>query len=313
MPVEDFNRPASGAYAELEALIALRFPARQIDIRRRRRALSQMSGGNRANARGRGIDFDEVRSYQPGDDIRAIDWRVTARTGAAHTKLYHEERERPVLIAVDQRAGMFFGSRYCFKSVLAAHLAAIVTWSALHCGERIGGLVFSDDGHRDIRPRRSRKTALGLLSTIVEFNQRLKGPGVDAGDGFSDLLAMCRRIARPGASLVIISDFDGLMQQRAQEHLFQLSRHVELTALHCTDPLEQELPPPGDYVVTDGVQRSTLSTGAKALRSSYAREAGDYQAAIADALRRVGAPCRRVTTDDSPFQVLRDLYGGPRA
>jgi len=313
MPVEDFNRPASGAYVELEALIALRFPARQIDIRRRRRALSQMSGGNRANARGRGIDFDEVRSYQPGDDIRAIDWRVTARTGAAHTKLYHEERERPVLIAVDQRAGMFFGSRHCFKSVLAAHLAAIVTWSALHCGERIGGLVFSNDGHRDIRPRRSRKTALGLLSTIVEFNQRLKGPGVDAGDGFSDLLAMCRRIARPGASLVIISDFDGLMQQRAQEHLFQLSRHVELTALHCTDPLEQELPPPGDYVVTDGLQRSALSTGAKALRSSYAREAGDYQAAIADALRRVGAPCRRVTTDDSPFQVLRDLYGGPRA
>lgn len=313
MPAEDFNRPPSGAYAGLEALIALRFPARQVDIRRRRRALSQMSGGNRANARGRGIDFDEVRSYQPGDDIRAIDWRVTARTGAAHTKLYHEERERPVLIAVDQRAGMFFGSRHCFKSVLAAHLAAIVTWSALHCGERIGGLVFSNDGHRDIRPRRSRKTALGLLSTIVEFNQTLKAPGVDDGEGFSDLLAMCRRIARPGASLVIISDFDGLMQQRAQEHLFQLSRHVELTALHCTDPLEHELPPPGDYVVTDGVQRSTLSTGASALRSSYAREANDYQTAIADALRRVGAPCRRVTTDDSPFLVLRDLYGGVRA
>lgn len=313
MPAEDFNRPPSGAYAELEALIALRFPARQVDIRRRRRALSQMSGGNRANARGRGIDFDEVRSYQPGDDIRAIDWRVTARTGAAHTKLYHEERERPVLIAVDQRAGMFFGSRHCFKSVLAAHLAAIVTWSALHCGERIGGLVFSNDGHRDIRPRRSRKTALGLLSTIVEFNQTLKAPGVDDGEGFSDLLAMCRRIARPGASLVIISDFDGLMQQRAQEHLFQLSRHVELTALHCTDPLEHELPPPGDYVVTDGVQRSTLSTGESALRSSYAREANDYQTAIADALRRVGAPCRRVTTDDSPFLVLRDLYGGVRA
>lgn len=313
MPAEDFNRPPSGAYAELEALIALRFPARQVDIRRRRRALSQMSGGNRANARGRGIDFDEVRSYQPGDDIRAIDWRVTARTGAAHTKLYHEERERPVLIAVDQRAGMFFGSRHCFKSVLAAHLAAIVTWSALHCGERIGGLVFSNDGHRDIRPRRSRKTALGLLSTIVEFNQTLKAPGVDDGEGFSDLLAMCRRIARPGASLVIISDFDGLMQQRAQEHLFQLSRHVELTALHCTDPLEHELPPPGDYVVTDGVQRSTLSTGASALRSSYAREANDYQTAIADALRRVGAPCRRVTTEDSPFLVLRDLYGGVRA
>lgn len=312
MTAEDFKHAASGAYAELETLIALRFPARQIDIRKRRRALSQMSGGNRANARGRGIDFDEVRSYQPGDDIRAIDWRVTARTGTAHTKLYHEERERPVLIALDQRAGMFFGSRHCFKSVLAAHLAALVTWSALHCGERIGGLVFSDEGHRDIRPRRSRKTALGLLSTITEFNHQLNSPGIGGGEGFSDLLAMCRRIARPGASLIIISDFDGLLQQRAQEHLFQLSRHVELTALHCTDALEHELPPPGEYVVTDGHQRSTLATGTTALRSHYALASRNYHAAIADALRRVGAPCRRVTTDESPFEVLQELYGSAR-
>src|SRR6056297_778379 len=214
MPAEGFNQPARGAYADLETLIALRFPARQIDIRRRRRALSQLSGGNRANVRGRGIDFDEVRSYQPGDDIRSIDWRVTARTGAAHTKLYHEEREGPVLIAVDQRTGMFFGSRCCFKSVLAAHLAALLTWSALNCGERVGGMVFSNDTHRDIRPRRSRNAALGLLSTIVDFNRRLQAPGADAGEGFADVLAKCRRIARPGASLVIISDFDGLLQQR---------------------------------------------------------------------------------------------------
>lgn len=313
MPAEDFNRPASGAYADLESLIALRFPARQIDIRRRRRALSRMTGGNRASFRGRGIDFDEVRSYQPGDDIRAIDWRVTARTGDAHTKLYHEERERPVLIAVDQRAGMFFGSRHCFKSVLAAHLAALVTWSALHCGERVGGVVFSDAGHRDIRPRRSRKTALGLLSTIVDFNHQLRAPGSDGGDGFADLLAMCRRIARPGASLVVISDFDGLLQQRAQEHLFQLSRHIELTALHCTDALEHQLPPPGEYAVTDGVQRSTLSTGADSLRRHYASEAGDYHAAIADALQRVGVPCRTARTDDSPFELLQGLYGSSRA
>ncbi|MFN2288820.1 MAG: DUF58 domain-containing protein [Chromatocurvus sp.] len=313
MAAEDFTRPARGAYADLDALIALRFPARQLDIRRRRRALSRMSGGNRANVRGRGIDFDEVRSYQAGDDIRAIDWRVTARTGSAHTKLYHEERERPVLIAVDQRAGMFFGSQHCFKSVLAAHLAALVTWSALHCGERIGGVVFSDTGHRDIRPRRSRKTALGLLSTVTDFNHRLRAPGRDSIDGFANLLAMCRRIARPGASLVIISDFDGLLQQRAQEHLFQLSRHIEITALHCTDALEHQLPPPGEYAVSDGMQRSVLSTASGALRRQYSAQASDYHAAIAEALQRVGVPCCSAGTGDSPFELLQGVYGSARA
>ncbi len=311
MPAEDFNRPASGAYADLDALIALRFPARQIDIRRRR-ALSRMTGGNRSSARGRGIDFDEVRSYQPGDDIRAIDWRVTARTGSAHTKLYHEERERPVLIAVDQRAGMFFGSRHCFKSVLAAHLAALLAWSGLNCGERVGGMVFGNDTHRDIRPRRSRNAALGLLSTIVDFNHRLYAPGADAAEGFADVLGKCRRIARPGASLIIVSDFDGLLQPRAREHLYQLSRHVEIAALHCTDPLEHQLPPPGEYAVSDGNRRSTLATTAAALRRQYAREASDYHAAIADTLQRAGVPCRMATTDDAPFPLLRDLYEGRR-
>lgn len=313
MPAADFKQPARGAYTDLESLIALRFPARQIDIRRRRRALSRMSGGNRANARGRGIDFDEVRGYQPGDDIRAIDWRVTARTGSAHTKLYHEERERPVLVAIDQRAGMFFGSQHCFKSVLAAHLAALVTWSALHCGERIGGVVFSDNEHRDIRPRRSRKTALALLSTLVDFNRRLSSPGSSGDDSLAELLGMCRRIARPGASLILISDFEGLLQPRAQEHLFQLSRHVELTALHCTDPLEHQLPPPGQYAVSDGRRRSSLSTASGELRRQYAEQAAGQQAAIADALRRAGAPCRVAATDEAPVLVLQDLYGSSRA
>ena len=133
---------------------------------RRNRALSVLAGPNKSNFRGRGIDFEEVRNYQPGDDIRSIDWRVTARTGTAHTKLFREERERPVLVAVDQRSSMFFGSSHCFKSVLAAQLASLLAWSALDAGDRVGGLVFNDASHREIRPRRSRKTVLALLSQI---------------------------------------------------------------------------------------------------------------------------------------------------
>ena len=124
MHLADINAPARGAYLELNELIALRFPAKQLKLGRKKRALSNLAGPNKTNFRGRGIDFEEVRRYQPGDDIRTIDWRVTARTGSAHTKLFREERERPVLVVVDQRSSMFFGSSHCFKSVLAGQLAA---------------------------------------------------------------------------------------------------------------------------------------------------------------------------------------------
>ena len=170
MQLADVTLPARGAYSDLADLIALRFPARQLKLTRRNRALNALAGPNKSNFRGRGIDFEEVRNYQAGDDIRTIDWRVTARTGAAHTKLFREERERPVLVVVDQRNGMFFGSRHCFKSVLAAQLASLVAWSALDSGDRVGGLVFNGREHRDIRPRRSRRTALALLSQVVDYN-----------------------------------------------------------------------------------------------------------------------------------------------
>ena len=156
MPAQDFQQPAHGVYAELADLIALRYGARNLQIGKRKRALSVLAGPNKSNFRGRGIDFEEVRGYQPGDDIRTIDWRVTARTGSAHTKLFREERERPVLLVVDQRNSMFFGSQHCFKSVLAAQLASLLAWSALNNGDRVGGLVFNDNQHREFRPRRSR-------------------------------------------------------------------------------------------------------------------------------------------------------------
>jgi uncharacterized protein (DUF58 family) len=305
----DYEQPPCGAYAALEDLIALRFPARHLDITRRRRALSRLAGNNRANFRGRGIDFDEVRSYQAGDDIRAIDWRVTARTGSAHTKLFHEERERPVLVVVDQRPGMFFGSRHCFKSVLAAYLTALVAWSALGAGERVGGLVFGSGEHRDIRPRRSRHAVLTLLSTVVAFNGALTAPVAEPAAA-ADMLGNMRRIARPGSSIFIISDCRGFLDDAAREHLFQLSRHAELTVLHCSDPLERALPPPGDYAVTDGRDRRTLSTASATLRQRFAARTAAAEEALTTMLARLGIPCIAASTGDAPVALLRQVYGG---
>lgn len=312
MHLADVTVPARGAYVELEDLIGLRFPARQLRLARRKRALSALAGPNKSNFRGRGIEFEEVRNYQPGDDIRSIDWRVTARTGIAHTKVFQEERERPVLVAIDQRSGMFFGSSHCFKSVLAAQLAGLLAWSALESGDRVGGLVFNGTGHREIRPRRSRKTVLALLSHLCDFNRQLPlAPGSETAS-FAETLASLRQIVRPGSSLFIVSDFRGAGAERAREQLFQLAQHTEITAIACHDPLESELPRAGYYAVTDGEQRSELDTADKRLRGSYSQHAKLQRETLSKDLLRLGIPMLEASTDRPPFSLLQQFYGDKR-
>lgn len=308
MALNDVSSPAQGAYVTLADLIALRFPARQLSLGRQSRALSHLAGPNKTNFRGRGIDFEEVRSYQPGDDIRTIDWRVTARTGQAHTKMFREERERPVLVVIDQRNSMFFGSRHCFKSVLAAQLGALIAWSALKDNDRVGGLVFGDAGHQDIRPRRSRATVLSLLSSIVEHNSALPRADTDTPNDFTATLTNLRRIARPGSSLFLISDFRGAWQETAREQLFELGKHTEITAIACSDPLEAQLPREGSYAVTNGVDRSELDTGDGALRKRFAELQEERQNIIADDFLKLGIPLLRAETGSVPLNLLSRYY-----
>ncbi|CAA0098904.1 putative protein [Halioglobus japonicus] len=312
MHLADINTPARGAYTQLNELIALRFPAKQLKLGRRNRALSNLAGPIKSNFRGRGIDFEEVRSYQPGDDIRTIDWRVTARTGNAHTKLFREERERPVLVVVDQRNSMFFGSSHCFKSVLAGHLASLLAWSALNGGDRVGGLVFNEDGHQEIRPRRSRKTVLTLLSQISSYNSSLPLSCENETDSFAHMLSNLRRIARPGSSLFLISDFRGASEEGAREHLFELAKHTELTALACSDPLESELPRAGTYAVTNGRERSELDTGIRQLRDSYRLRQQQQQELLSNDLIRLGVPLLQASTHLPPFKLLQTYFGETR-
>jgi uncharacterized protein (DUF58 family) len=312
MPLADINAPAAGAYAQLNDLIALRFSAKQLKLGRRNRALSNLAGPIKSNFRGRGIDFEEVRSYQPGDDIRTIDWRVTARTGSAHTKLFREERERPVLVVVDQRNSMFFGSSHCFKSVLAGHLASLLAWSALNGGDRVGGLVFNEEGHQEIRPRRSRKTVLTLLSQIAGYNSALPLNNASEKDSFSQMLSNLRRIARPGSSLFLISDFRGASEEGAREHLFELAKHTELTALACSDPMESELPRAGTYAVTNGSERSELQTGNRQLRDSYRLRLQQQHELLSDDLIRLGVPLLQASTNQPPFSLLQTYFGDTR-
>ncbi|GAB3271082.1 DUF58 domain-containing protein [Parahaliea aestuarii] len=300
--------PPRGAYCELAELIGLRLLGSQLDLGRRKRALNQLTGPNKSSFRGRGIDFEEVRGYQAGDDIRSIDWRVTARTGSAHTKLFREERERPVLIAVDQRNSLFFGSRHCFKSVLAAHLASLLAWSALDKGDRVGALLFNGVEHREIRPRRSRRNVLAILSALADYNHRLPLQASASGGSFSDMLGHLRRVARPGSSIYLISDFHNATRDGASEHLYQLARHCEITALACHDPLELNLPRAGVYAVTDGEQTVQLSTGDRHLRREYTKRALTEAEQWSLELQRLGIPLLAFSTTRAPFPVLQNYY-----
>ena len=312
MHLDDISRPARGAHTSLEDLIGLRFPARQLQLSRRNRALSALTGPNKSNFRGRGIDFEEVRSYQAGDDIRSIDWRVTARTGDAHTKLFREERERPVLLAVDQRQGMFFGSSHCFKSVLAAQLASLLCWSALDGGDKVGGLVFNGHDHREVRPRRSRRTVLALLSEIHAYNRALPLETAVHPDSFANMLANLRRIVRPGSSLYLVSDFHGLETENARKHLYQLAQHTEVTAVACSDPLEGTLPRAGHYAVTDGESRSELNTASRQLRQQYRDSFNARQQQLKEITGRLGIPVLSASTAQPPFSLLQAYYGNTR-
>jgi uncharacterized protein (DUF58 family) len=254
------------------------------------------------------MDFEEVRLYQPGDDVRSIDWRVTARTQVPHTKLYREERERPVFVVTDQRASLFFGSRQCFKSVLANHIAANLAWAALTNGDRIGGLVFGDHRLRDIRPRRSKHAVLELLHQLQEFNRELNSP-IASPDGqkMASVLADVRRIAKPGSSVFIISDFYDY-DARCEQQLFELARHTEVSLIHVFDPLEQQLHASSRLTVSNGQIRLQLPSDEASFQEAYQSAFSARLDYLTQSAKRLGLPLLSYSTSDNLQHLLRERF-----
>lgn len=301
----------AGAYTELDDLIRLRHGARDIKLKNQHKAFSLLVGPYQTKFRGRGIEFEEVRGYQAGDDIRSIDWRVTARTGKPHTKLFQEERERPVLIFVDQNRSMFFGSRTCFKSVTAAHIGSLLAWAALQQNDRVGGLVFNGREHSEVRPRRKARNVLRLINEINRFNHSLRKDFASPGPGINRALEELRRITRPGSNIFIISDFKQL-SQTGEKNLYYLSRHNDISAIQVSDPLEHELPTKGYYTITDGKEPFMMYTGDKTLRRKYHTKFRESHESLKQLLGPMGIPLIMISTQDSPQHYLRTLLGSKR-
>ena len=298
----------SGAYCDISDLMRLRWVARTLALPKAKRVSRPQSGSHQSRFRGRGMEFSEVRAYQPGDDVRSIDWRVTARRQKPHTKLFHEERERPILIICDQSHSQFFGSQKAFKSVRAAEAAALLAWTGLNHNDRIGGIVFSDHGHQEFRPARSRKSILRMLSSIAEFNQTLTAIPQDNGNQFTlnDALQESSRLVKPGSLVIIISDF---LQQSADtgKQLSKLAQHNDLILMHTFDPLEIELPPPGRYPVSDGAETLIVNTRSGATRERYQQWVAQQQASLKNLAQQYRARLVELSTHEDAIQSLRSL------
>lgn len=301
---------ASPVSVSQKGLIRLSGPARVIPLDVLR-VNSLQAGAYVSHFKGRGMEFDESRPYQPGDDPRNIDWRVTARSTEAFTKLFREERERPVFVMVDLRSNMHFATQGCYKSVNASRAAALLAWAAHHRGDRLGGIIFGDSVHRELKPRLGRLAALRFVHELSEhpdWGTTVSGDAERQGAPLQQAMAALRRVTRPGSLVVIISDFLGL-NRMTRSYLAGIARHNEVLAIFLSDPLERRLPPPGRYRLVSEDAELMIDTYARGARAEYRREFEQRAVMLEEFCQRYGVHVLPLSTDDDPVETLQRSLG----
>jgi len=298
------------AIADIQQLIQLRYAAKELTNFPKVQARQMLAGGHRSHFRGRGMDFDQVRIYQPGDDVRSIDWRVTARTQTPYTKVFVEERERPILIISDLRSPMFFGSQR-LKSVVGCEISAALAWAGLAINDRVGGLLFGPQAQLDIKSKRSHHAVLQFIHGLQEFSAALLQAQQD-NYSLADMLEESRRFALPGSTIFIVSDFHDL-DSACERHLFELARHCNLNFCHIYDQLETELPTPALYAVSNGDQRAILDTADKQLRQRFVQQFIQRKTLLRRFSEQLSAGLLTFDTNKSVMRTLANVYGKRRA
>jgi uncharacterized protein (DUF58 family) len=292
--------PGDGIHLRASELIALKPRCNALSLPMHRPAASSLAGAYRSRFRGRGVDFVESRNYLPGDDIRNMDWRVTARTGRAHTKIFQEERERPVLVAVDISQSLYFGTRARLKSVAAGQLAAAVAWASVRRGDRIGAFLFTSEDHRELRPTGGRRGAMRVIQGLVDW---LNPDTVHQGHkSLSVSLERIRHAVRPGSLVLIISDFFNL-DEECHRHLSRLRQHNDVIGCQVMDPAEEFLPA-GRFPISDGENSSMLDTHQEFSRRKFDQMSSEHGAVPKRMFQRHKCGWMVLKTTDDPVEVL---------
>ena len=284
---------------KLKTLVDLAQKATALNLRHDQ-IRSGQSGGYLSRFKGRGMEFDEARLYQSGDDIRTIDWKVTARRGKTHTKVFREERERPVFISVDYRPAMAFATRGVFKSVQAAKLAALLGWAAQQHGDRIGGQIFNAQSCLELRPQNGKHAVLRLCNALA--SPYFPVNSIDMT--LERVLGRLVQHVRPGNLVYIISDFRGL-DAKAETHLAKLARHGEVILVLVYDPLESHLPDKGRYRFTDERRDVVIDTSDKQRIFAYQQRFQQHLWQLEQLCQRPGLSLLTCSTVDDPLKVFK--------
>jgi uncharacterized protein (DUF58 family) len=299
----------SRVYTSLVELVRLEHLSRGFSLLPRQSVQSLLAGRHASRLRGRGLDFEELRHYRMGDDVRTIDWKATNRTRKPHVRVFTEERDRPVIVVVDQRLSMFFGSRRSMKSVAAAEAAALGIWRVLDQGDRVGAVLFDDTETVEIRPHRSRRRALHILETIVEFNRKLSADA-DTPPGahmLNEALARIGRIAQHDFLVYIVTDFAGANDE-TRERLTRLAWHNDVMACFVFDRIESRLPVAGSIVFGGKEGQIEVDTSDERLRERYAGTFEERIARIRDTLLKRAIPVIPIDAGlPVPEQVRRHI------
>jgi uncharacterized protein (DUF58 family) len=294
-------------YADLDQLMRLRFKASGFSFLPRQPIHSILSGRHASKLRGRGLNFEELRNYLPGDDTRNIDWRVTARTREPYVRVYTEEKDRTVWLLVDQRISMFFGSRWKMKSVVAAEAAAASAWRVLSQGDRVGAVVFDDSEVQVVPPHRSQERVAQILKLIVRKNHALNAQvDITAGPGMlNQALKKVAALARHDCLVCLIGDGTGI-DEDTRKYVTRLTEHNDVLSVFIYDPLEQSMPSAGRLVFSDGLSQLEFDTGEQALRDAYGN---DFQTRI----ERMRATSRRHAIPLIPVHTAAPVLDQVRA
>ena len=299
-----------GVYVTLQDLIQLQYRARGFNFLPRQPVHSLLTGRNASRMRGRGLNFEEIRGYLPGDDVRAIDWKVTARTREPHVRVYTEERDRPGLLVVDQRISMFFGSQRAMKSVVAAELAAAGAWRVFDAGDRVGAIVFDDRDRVEVRSHRSRATVTRILNAVVEKNRALRAGTEVRSDPsmLNRVLAGVAAYAKHDYLVAIVSDFDGA-DDATRDLVTRLAHHNDVISLPVLDPLLTNYPERGRLVVSNDELQVELDVEHGSTRKRLLDFGEARLASLLSWQSELGVPVLPIWTDRDPLDQVRHLLG----
>lgn len=299
-----------GVYVSLPELIALQHKARGFSFLPRQPIHSLLAGQHASRLRGRGLDFEELRHYQFGDDVRQIDWKATNRTRRTQLRVFSEERERTVLLVVDQRLSMFFGSQRCMKSVTAAETAGLAAWRVIFVKDRIGAVVFNDSTIAEMRPQRSRGRVMQILGAVIEQNHALAiDVGLNANASMlNEALGRAERLATHDALVCLITDGQGA-DEETQRLATRIARHNDVLVVLVFDPLEVDLPNAGLVVFSEGARQLEVNTGSERLRTAFRASFDERLERARKFLLRREVPLIPISTAEDVAEQLRRLLG----